>query len=52
MMNNYNYNKILHSTYIINNIISIPLSVYKSKNYVLTKYHVMKEYIPFYTKNK
>jgi len=48
-MNNNNNN---NNNYLINNIIQISLSVYKSKNYVLTKYHVIKEYIPFYTKNK
>jgi hypothetical protein len=40
------------TTYVIRKITNYILSEYKHKNFYLSKYHVIKEYIPYYTKNK
>ena len=41
-----------NSRYVIRKITNHVLSEYKHKNFYLSKYHVIKEYTPFYTKNK
>ena len=40
------------TTYVIRKITNHVLSEYKHKNFYLSKYHVIKEYFPCYTKNK
>ena len=40
------------NTYVIRKYTKHIISEYKHKNFYLTKYHITKEYFPYFTKNK
>ncbi len=39
-------------TYVVRMCTNYIISEFKHKNFYLSKYHIIKEYIPHYTKNK